>query len=55
MKFSLTACVCALQLFGGAQALWPEPQHMTNGSSVMYIDPNVKFTYKPLSGKRSLR
>jgi hypothetical protein len=55
MKFSLAGALCALQLFGGAQALWPEPIHMTNGSSVLYVDPNVKFTYKPLSGKREVR
>lgn len=51
----LAVLLCVLQLFTGAQALWPQPAHLTNGSSVLFIDPSVKFTYKPLAGKRSVR
>ena len=52
MRFS--SIFAAVQLLACAQAVWPEPSKMTNGSSVVWISPDVKLSYMPLS-KRGVR
>jgi hypothetical protein len=52
---SIPFLLTVLQLLAVATAIWPEPQQMTNGSSVLFISPDVKFSYKAMSGTRSIR
>ena len=52
---SLSLVLSLLQLLALASALWPEPTSITTGSSVLYITPSVKFSYKPLAKRSTLR
>ena len=44
MQLSLVAAVSCFA--SGALALWPLPGHFTNGSSVVYISPNVHTVFQ---------
>jgi hypothetical protein len=52
MKFSLLCA--AASLLAVSEAVWPQPSKMSNGTSVVWITPDVKLSYTPLA-KRSLR
>jgi hexosaminidase len=47
MRLSLSLLFAAAELLGQTNALWPQPAKITNGTSVVWISPNVKTVYKP--------
>lgn len=55
MRISLSLLFAAAELLSFTNALWPQPTHYTNGTSVVWIDPSVKTVYKSAVSKRSLR